>query len=228
MQTVSATYTTIMSGDHRAEWKVAINGVDYGETVLENIEINRSVFADSPVLGSCISAEIDLTLIKPTVDIPRMASIEPYIRVTNGVQTSEWLPKGKFYIDTREYTKNDGVDLMTIHGYDSMLMAEQLCPIDNFPQTDISAVQDIATFLGLSLAFDVSSVINKGYTVPVPAEYSCREVLGYIAAMYAGCWVIDDFGDLRLITLNGVPAETNLLINGAGFAITFGGVRIIV
>ena len=228
MQTVSATYTTIMSGSHRAEWKVAINGVDYGESVLQDIEINRSVFASSPVLGSCISAEIDLTLIKPSVDIPRMASIEPYIRVTNGVQTSEWLPKGKFYIDTREFTKNDGIELMTIHGYDAMLMAEQLVPIDNYPQTDISAVTEIASFLGLTLDGEVSTIMTNGYTVPIPAEYSCREVLGYIAAMYAGCFVMDDFGKLRLITINGMPAETNLLINGAGFCITFGGDRIIV
>lgn len=228
MQTVSATYTTIISGNHRAEWKVAINGVDYGESVLQDIEINRSVFASSPVLGSCISAEIDLTLIKPSVDIPRMASIEPYVRVTNGLQTSEWLPKGKFFIDTREFTKNDAVDVMTIHGYDSMLKAEQLCPIDNYPQTDIQAVQEIATYLGMTLDNDVSTLMDKGYTIPVPAEYSCREVLGYIAAMYAGCFVMDDFGHLRLITLASIPTETNFLINTAGLAITFGGDRIIV
>lgn len=228
MQTVSSTYTTILSGKHRAEWKVAINGVDYGEGVLLEIEINRSVFASSPVLGSCISAEIDLSLIKPTVDIPRMALIEPYIRITNGTLTSEWLPKGKFYIDTREYTKNDAVDVMKIHGFDAMLMAEQLVPIDNYPQTDIAAVTDIASFLGLTLDGEVSTIMTNGYTVPIPAEYSCREVLGYIAAMYAGCFVVDDFGNLRLITLNGMPAETNFLINTAGFAITFGGDRIIV
>ena len=228
MQTVSSTYTTILSGKHRAEWKVAINGVDYGEGVLLEIEINRSVFASSPVLGSCISAEIDLSLIKPAVDIPRMALIEPYVRITNGTLTSEWLPKGKFYIDTREYTKNDAVDVMKIHGFDAMLMAEQLCPIENFPMTDIQSVNAIATYLGFTLDSDITSQVNHGYTVPIPAEYSCREVLGYIAAMYAGCWIMDDFGHLRLVTLNGMPPETNFLINTAGFAITFGGDRIIV
>ena len=228
MQTVSSTYTTILSGKHRAEWKVAINGVDYGEGVLLEIEINRSVFASSPVLGSCISAEIDLSLIKPAVDIPRMALIEPYVRITNGTLTSEWLPKGKFYIDTREYTKNDAVDVMKIHGFDAMLMAEQLVPINSYPQTDIQAVQEIASFLGFTLDSDITNQIDKGYTIPVPAEYSCREVLGYIAAMYAGCWIMDDFGHLRLVTLNGMPPETNFLINTAGFAITFGGDRIIV
>lgn len=228
MQTVSSTYTTILSGKHRAEWKVAINGADYGEGVLLEIEINRSVFASSPVLGSCISAEIDLSLINPTVDIPRMALIEPYVRITNGTLTSEWLPKGKFYIDTREYTKNDAVDVMKIHGFDAMLMAEQLCPIENFPMTDIQAVNAVTTFLGFTVDSSVSGIVTHGYSVPIPAEYSCREVLGYIAAMYAGCFIMDDFGSLRLVTVNGMPAETNYLINGAGFSITFGGDRILV
>ena len=228
MQTVSQTYTSILSGKHRAEWKVAIAGVDYGDGVLLSVEINRSVFASSPVLGSCISAEIDVQLIKPTTDIPRMALIEPYVRITNGTLTSEWLPKGKFYIDTREHTKNDGVDTLKLHGFDAMLMAEQLAPIQGYPKTDINAVRNIAAFLGLSLDPGVASTMNMGYTVPIPAQYSCREVLGYVAAMYAGCFVIDDFGKLRLITVNGFPPETNYLINTAGFAITFGGDRILV
>ena len=228
MQTVSSTYTTILGTVHKAEWKVAINSVDYGESVLQDLEINRSVFDNTPVLGSCISAEIDVSLIKPSVDIPRMATIEPYVRITNGLQTSEWLPKGKFFIDTREFTKNDGVEVMTLHGFDSMLKAEQLVPINSYPQTDIQAVQEIATFLGMELDSEVENIMTNGYTVPAPAEYSCREVLGYIAAMYAGCFIMDDFGRLRLVQLNGMPPETNLLINGAGFAITFGGDRIIV
>lgn len=228
MQSVSATYTTIIAGTHKTEWQVAINGVDYGETVLRDLTITRGIFGDTPAVGACISAEIDLELIKPTVYIPRMATIEPYVRVTNGVLTSEWLPKGKFFIDTREFTKNDGVETMKIHGFDQMLMAEQLCPLNNFPQTDIQAVNDIASFIGITVDDDLTTQMTHGYTIPQPAEYSCREVLGYIAAMYAGCFICDDFGHLRLVTVNGMPAETNFLINTAGYVITFGGDRIIV
>ena len=229
MQTVSATYTTILSGAHRAEWKVSINGVDYDASVLESISITSGAFpSSSPSVGSCVSAEIDLTLKKPSASIPRMASIEPFVRITNGTMTSEWLQKGKFFIDTRETTKNGGVERMKIHGYDAMLKAEQDCPISGFPKTDLQTVQQIASALGVSLDSDVSTIINNSYTIQTPAEYSCREVLGYIAAAYAGCFVMDDFGKLRLIQINGYPAETNLLINTAGLYITFGGDRIIV
>lgn len=228
MQTVSADYTTILSGNHVAEWKVLINGIEYGQSAIQEMTINRSVFSNNPACGMCISAEIDLSIIKPTVSIPRMAYIEPFVRIKNKTLTSEWLPKGKFYIDTRSYTKNDAVDVLTIHGFDKMLMAERDAPIDGFPMTDIQAVQKIATYCGFTLDEYVETKINQGYQVPIPAEYSCREVLGYIAAMYAGCFVMDDFGCLRLVQLNGMPEETNYLINAAGLSITFGGDRILV
>ena len=229
MQTVSTTYTSILSGRHRAEWKAKINNVDYGPSQLKGISITGGVFpSNSPAVGSCVSAEIDLTLKSPSATIPRMAKIEPFIRITNDLLTSEWLPKGVFFIDTRETTKNGGVEQLTIHGFDAMLKAEQDCPLSGFPKTDLATVQQIAATMGVQLDPSVSSQINKGYTIQLPAGYSCREVLGYIAAAYAGCFIMDDYGKLRFIALNGYPEETNLLINAAGLYITFGGDRIIV
>jgi hypothetical protein len=133
-----------------------------------------------------------------------------------------------FYIDTREATKNGGVEKLSLHGFDSMLMAEQLCQLQGFPMSDIAAVQAIATFLGVGVDNETAALIDKGYTVPIPTDYTCREVLGYIAAAYAGAFIMDDFGHLRLVQVNGYPAETNLLINAAGLYITFGGDRILV
>lgn len=228
MQTVSSTYTTILSHTHRAEYQALINGVPYGESQIKRLFVTSGAFGDSPSIGSCIAGEIELEIIKPAVTIPRMASIHPYVRITDGTLTSEWLPKGKFYIDTRESTKNDGVDVLTIHGFDSMLKAEQEAPIDGFPMADVDAVRLMAFTIGVEVDPDTITAINKGYQVPIPAEYSCREVLGYIAAMYAGCFMMDVYGRLRLVSLNSFPPETNYLINGAGLAITFGGDRILV
>jgi hypothetical protein len=55
-----------------------------------------------------------------------------------------------------------------------------------------------------------------------------REVLGFIAAMYGGNWVITKEGKLSLITLAGLPEETNYLVTNFGNPITFGGDRILV
>ena len=55
-----------------------------------------------------------------------------------------------------------------------------------------------------------------------------RETLSNIAAMYCGNWVCNYDGNLLLIAVNSIPKETNYLVDNYGFAITFGGDRILV
>ena len=55
-----------------------------------------------------------------------------------------------------------------------------------------------------------------------------REVLSQIAAMYAGNWIMNYDGQLLLVAVNGIPPETNYLIDSQYDAITFGGDRILV
>ena len=226
MHTVSSTYSTIISGPHEAAWKVDINGVPHADII--SMEINQEAFSKNASVGSAISADMKLTMVKPTEEIPRMAMVEPFVRITNGVLTSEWLPKGKFFIDTRsENRSNENVQQLTIHAYDAMLKAEQDFPLDALPATDLQVVTLIAGIIGVDLDEYISSQITNGYTVPL-STYSCRELLRHIASAYGGAFIIDDFGHLRLVQLSGYPEETNYLIDGAGFAITFGGDRILV
>ena len=54
-----------------------------------------------------------------------------------------------------------------------------------------------------------------------------REVLAEIAVANAGNWIITDAGKLLLVPLNSIPAETHYLVTEYGYAITFGGTRIL-
>ena len=93
---------------------------------------------------------------------------------------------------------------------------------------DKGDIMDIAREIGTSVDIRTTKIMNKGYKINYPAEYSMREVLENIAAMYAGSFVMSDTGELLLVTMFGIPKETSYLIDGAGFAITFGGERILV
>lgn len=204
----------------------------YDESLLVSMEADFQVFSDeSPNVGNCVSSEIDVEMVKPFGEIPQRARLAPYIRLTDGVRYSEWIQKGVFYIDTRE-KKEDGssIEKIIIHGYDDMLKTEQDYPASTlaWPARDIDVVREIAAFIGVSIDPRTISIIKRGYTIQYPAGYSCRDVLGYIAAMYAGCFVMSDIGELRLITIYGIPKETRYLIDRNGAAITFGGVKILV
>jgi hypothetical protein len=136
-----------------------------------------------------------------------------------------------FYIDTRETTRNgNGLDILSIHGYDAMLFAEQLYPstTHEWPMVDTAVVQEMADAMGVTVDPRTYGLMNAGYMIPLPGSYSIREVLGYIASMYVGSFIMTETGLLRLVSILELPNETNYLIDNAGDAITFGGDRILV
>lgn len=204
----------------------------YDDALLISLDADFQVFSDeSPTVGNCVSAEIDVVMIKPIGELPRQARITPYVRLTDGTRHSEWIQKGVFYIDTRGKVEDgSNIEKIQIHGYDDMLKTEQDYPAStlSWPAKDIDVVREIAAFIGVSLDPRTIPIINRGYRIQYPTGYSCRDVLGYIAAAYAGCFVMSDLGELRLITIYGIPKETRYLIEPSGFAITFGGDRILV
>lgn len=205
----------------------------YRENVLLSLSTSHAVFNESyPVVGSAVSGEIDVKMIAPTAAIPRMARLVPFIRATDGSRTSEWLQKGVYYIDTRETTHNsNGLDIVTIHGYDAMLKFEMNYPSDsvnNYPLLDQTMVQFLADSIEISVDPRTFLRMDKGYTFALPVGYSSREVLGMIAGAYGGNFVISDEGQLLLIRLCDLPKETNYLVTNAGDVLLFGTDKILV
>ena len=257
MQTTSSLYKEIVSGEHWKEYRLVIgekgklitelneailfggfrilvssSGADsgYPEDIIVSMNTYVSVFPeDTPVVGESIAGEISATILKPKGDIPRMSRVAPYVRVCNSEKQSEWIQKGVYYIDKHSYSGEEN-ELMTIHGFDAMLFAEADFPSsdEQWPRKDIDVVRDIAAEMDVQVDVRTVAIMNKGYMVQYPAEYSQREVLGFLAAMYAGSFVMSDSGELRLIQMNGIPKETSYLTDHAGFILTFGGERILV
>ena len=227
MQTVSALYQQIMSGEHYAERKINIAGTDYGEDAIVSLTTTGGLFADGTLsVGSAVSREINLSLWNVSTTIPKMAKLIPYYRLSNGAQTSEWIQKGVYYIDTRSVDSG----LLTIHGYDDMLKAEQIWTPDQsleFPMPMTQVVDIIANIMGVEI--DARTGLNSSYTVDYPAnDYTLRDVLRFIAAAHGGNWIMSDVGELWLVGLNTLPPETNYLCDEDGDWITFGGDRILV
>lgn len=237
MQNVSKLYQDIVAGDHWFETKLCIGGATpengYGEDMLVSMSVKKPLFSGAPTVGNTCAGEIDVSIIKPYGEIPKRALIAPYVRATDGSRYSEWIPKGKFYIDKRSETALGNDTLLNLHGYDGMLLAEADYPPESkmdWPAKDIDVVKEIADDMGVGIDSRVNQIVSNGYEVQYPAGYSEREVLGYIGAMYAGNWCMNDFGELMLIPLAGLPKETRyLIVGGADYrAITFGGDRILV
>ena len=156
-----------------------------------------------------------------------------FVRLALAEQFSEWIPKGVFFVSTRAKDKRTGS--LTITGYDAMLKAESVWlnsdyDTENWPMSQADAVDDIAYRIGVEV--DPRTVLTTAFPVDYPVDengdLTMREVLGYIAVSNAGNWIITDEGKLLLVKFGDIPAETNYLVEEGGFAITFGGDRILV
>ena len=236
MQKTSSLYKEIQSGEHWKEYRLSIGGagslvteeqevilfggnsiiVDYGDAdsaYAEDIIVSMNTYSglfsgDVPSIGESIASEISATILKPKVNVSRMCRVAPYVRLCNGEKQSEWIQKGVFYIDRHSFYGEDN-ELMQIHGFDAMLFSEADFPSSeaDWPRKDIDVVNDIAHDMGIPVDPRTVAIMNKGYMVQYPAEYSQREVLGYLAAMYAGSFVMSDSGELRLVQMNNTSAD---------------------
>lgn len=234
MHQTSALYQEILRNPaHEKEIKLDIAGVEYLQNLDEIISVSTSggIFS-RPDIGGCTSRQIDLE-VYPKGDIPRQAKIRVFARLKLGTQVSEWIPKGVFFISTRHRDRRTGT--LSIHGFDAMLKANAYWlttdyPEGYLPKTEVEAVQDIASRIGVQVdsRTSLNNVFPVNYDEAGNEDKTMTDILGYIAVANAGNWVISDKGELLLLKYGDIPPETNYLVTEDGDAITFGGVRILV
>lgn len=223
-QTTSELWNTLWrTKNTQKEYGFDINGVWYGPEAEVQHSVNSGLYEDFGI-GNATIAQLSLSLYSDY--IPKSATIKRYIRLKNGEQVSEWLPKGVFFTNRR--AEDDGY--WTIEAYDAMRKAEVVWEPDQnlkFPLSMPDAVDEFARIMGIEV--DQRTSLNAIYAIDYPAnDYTIRNELCYIAAAHAGNWIITDVGKLLLVPLLSIPEETNYLIERYGDAITFGGVRILV
>ena len=230
MQTTSDIYTSIAAGDYWTECRVVIDGREFPEGALWSVETALELSTGSVPIGAAVAGEIVIEMPDPGVRFPTMAKIQPFVRICNEAQQSEWLPQGVYFIDTREYREDPyGPGTLKLTGYDAMLKGERDCPLDrSWPARDADVLGDIAKAMGVTIDSRTTALVNRSYRLQLPTGYTCREVLGYIGAMYGGSFILSDTGELRLVTAADIPRMEKLLSDEAGNPIEVGGVCILV
>ena len=233
MQTTSALHKALLRDPgHWKEHKVTVAGVTYLQPDIQSLRTCGGAF-EEPDIGGCASRQIDLTLRRTLETIPRRAEIRVYTRLVSETQAAEWLPKGVFYISTRQTDKVTGA--LTIHGYDAMRRAGDVWltedyDLDIWPISQRVAVEDIAYRMGVEV--DPRTVLSGRFPVDYPVDengdMAMEDVLSGIAVSEAGNWVISDEGRLLLLRFGDIPPETWYLVDESGDTITLGGERIIV
>ena len=207
----------------KKEYQFDINGTVYGPEREVEHSVDAELYEEFGI-GNAATAKLTLKLYADSV--PRAATIRRYVRLKNGSQATEWLPKGVFFTNRR--SEEDGQ--WTVEAFDAMRKAERVWTPDQsltFPMTAPNAVAEIARIMQVQV--DPRTQLDPSYTIDYPAnDYTLRDELRFIAAAHAGNWVVTGEGKLLLVPLLSAPPETFYLVTEYGEPITFGGVRILV
>lgn len=203
--------TLAQYGRFHFETKARIGTKEY--TAISAPRIDRAVMNAPLTVGSCTAATLNLSILTED-NIAASAPIVILGRLTDGVNYSEWLEFGTFYINQRD-TSYEG--LITVDCYDAMLKANQTylqegSSSTEWPKTMKTVVEEIAQRIGVSV--DPRTQINVGgdYIVPEPVDLTMTQVLGYIGACHGGNWIITEDNALRLVPL--VTAPTAKAVTG--------------
>lgn len=223
MQSRSTLWRELAAGGaFRLESVADIGGVEYAS--ISAPVINRALLSDALSVGNCVSATLQFSLLT-SHSIPKSARIVIRQRLTDDVQYSEWLPAGTFFVSKRTADPVSG--LLTFQCYDSMLKANAPYSVtvageSGFPKPMSDCITEIAARMGVEVDARTWDHIKTepGYVVPLPIGLSMLKVLGYIAGVNGGNFIITPNNKLRFVPLlssvNAAGAPDSERVNVAG------------
>jgi len=147
------------------EVKVVRGGYTYGMNQLKSITICPSMFeGNGPQIGGVYSSQCKVKIVEQSINWPRGAAFEVFIRITDGIQFDDWMSMGEYYTDERHSDKYGNLDIIA---FDEMLLLErpwtdkvEIPP--EWPVTAQSACSMLSEALGIQ--FDSRTVLDN--TVP--------------------------------------------------------------
>ena len=203
MLTKPTGWDRIFALPHRVEYYVIIGERMYTDEQIVSLQVERALF-ERPGIGNTAAAQLTVSLLGvDTADVPRMARLDIRCRlvsIDNPLDATETVAKGTYWVDTRETDQDTGV--LTLNCFDAMLKAEQRLvdpddeDADEWPKTESAVAALIAQRMGVTV--DPRTVL-RGYSVPYPTDWTCREILGSMAVANAGNWMITDYNQLMLV-----------------------------
>lgn len=201
MYTTSALWKAYQALSHKKyELKVVFNDNEAGAYYDDDIFSMSSELqlCDDEVfnIGNLYARKLSLSICPKETAIPTMSSVKPYVRMNGLSGPTEWIPQGKFNVDTRK--SSDG--LKSFECLDKAVMMETPFVVEGesltFPMLHIDALTVICTRLGISL---VNPSDIQGFYIEYTNALTMREVAEYIAGANGGNFILNNDGNLKLI-----------------------------
>lgn len=228
----SADELAVYDGEY--DFRLQIGGRYFGTSEIRSVRTSNQLCDVKFEIGKTACGQIDIEMEKPDVDFARMAKIIPYTRRIDCQPLGAWKQRGVYYIDTRAEELDGGNGILHLTGYDGMLKTSK----DygdlglTYPATTLAVARRIAALSGISLDTQTVEMLSDGQTIPKPEYYTGREILGFVAVMYGGSWMMDYYGKLKLVNMADMltsdeELDEKVLADQSNVPIEIGGVYIL-
>lgn len=207
MYQVSDSYKqNILQNDRNFESKITIGDKVITNEQLISLNINNTIQQDDTFsIGNTIASTLNLTFLPNDIVISDMDKIDVKIGLLVNEQY-EYIPMGIFNIDKIEETDT----LTTIIAYDNMIKFDIDYIENNENPTAHSIITRLEELTGVEFGGDLSDYTN--YNLDVLTGYSCRVMLGFIAALFGCNVIIDRQGKFKFIGIsNEVINQVNIV-----------------
>ena len=194
----------ITQGGHY-EWTVVNGANTYGKANISSGTLSDGVY-EKIGIGNVVARQLDIRLWSVTVDTssPLVLTVDAYN--IDGTHTTK--NKGTYYIDTAATSPYS--EYTDITAYDALLKTEvPFMKGGTFvTTTDKAVVEEIATAIGVNIEPNTAAILASPKTInEVPSigdnGTTMREMLSVVATMRGGNFIINDDGELELVSLLG-------------------------
>lgn len=177
--------------------KIVIGESEYLKNSIVELEIEDSIISEEEFeLGGCITSRMNLTL-KTDDLIPNNAEMKVYMRYVLGAESSEWLPLGVFYIDSRSYQNK----MWKFVCFDKLIVSQKY--YDSalvFPNTMHQVLIELCYNLGITISSGLLESINLTYMINSKPDYGIRtyrDMIRFIASAHGKVAKLNKNGELE-------------------------------
>ncbi len=166
---------------------------------------------DSYGVGNACFGKLTVTLFdpEPIASGARECTLACRLVSADGQTTTDWVPQGTWYLNSAVF--DEDVDTAKLELYDGLALCDvplfaggKAPPGTTWPKTGSEMVQHICTRAGI--AYPDSDTAFASITCTDVDFVTCREALGYIAALAGGNWTMTKGGKLRFAPLAHMPS----------------------
>ena len=188
--------------NHTGELLVTMDGTAYTAQDIVRCEVERRLLDKTAEIGNAVASVLTLE-VNQKADIARCACVELQYRLELHDANTDYIPKGRFWVNTREAKGR----YLVLTCYDAMLKAEQdyltQTTADDWPKPEADCAAEIAKRIGVELDPRTHLAEGDAHKVDMPVGRTMRDVLKSIAAANGGNWCITNGGKLLLVPFAG-------------------------